>query len=151
MANIGSFGSIRFYVNSNTAVTFSSMTRSHSVSTQDQEVDGGRPLTIFKGPELSKMTFTMILRRDICGNIEYQLKTLISMMDNKVVSTLFIGNKSDGKQWIITGVSESKLTYQKGQIWRTDLSVSMKEHIGWTTETEDESTTAEGYDSDLTE
>lgn len=132
MAQVGSFGKdLVFKVSSKQVITFNNFRQTISSRWSDSVPIGKKPKSEFNGPDLRKISFTMIFDINLGVKPRKMLEKLERLVCKGVVNPLIIGNKRVGYQkWRITSVGEEwDSILSNGVLTHAKVDVKMEEYV----------------------
>lgn len=131
MATIGSFGKeLIFKVSSKQVLTFSNFTQEISARWSNTAPIMRKPISEFNGPELRKITFTMIFDISLGVKPRNMLRKLERIVGKGIVEYLVVGKSRVGfNKWKITKSSEKwDVILSHGELARAKVDVTLEEY-----------------------
>lgn len=131
MATIGSFGKeLIFKVSSKQVLTFSDFTQEISARWSNTAPIMRKPISEFNGPELRKISFTMIFDVSLGVKPRNMLQKLERIVGKGIVEYLVIGKSRVGfNKWKITKSSEKwDVILSHGELARAKVDVTLEEY-----------------------
>lgn len=131
MAKIGTFGRIRFKVSDREALLLQNMKREVSGAWNQMERIGQKPLTVFAGAELQKITFTIFLDAGLGVPPRDMLEEIEDMVERGKAEYLIIGQRQVGnRRWALTKSSETwDKILVKGELYRATAELTLQEYV----------------------
>ena len=131
MAKVGTFGRIPFRVSDQEAVILQNMKREISGRWSEMERIGKKPLTVFEGAELQKITLTVFLDAGLGTPPRDLLEEIETMTEQGQAEYLIIGRRQVGNgRWVIAKSSEvwDKILI-KGELYRATAELTLQEYV----------------------
>ena len=131
MAKVGTFGRIPFRVSDQEAVILQNMKREISGRWSEMERIGKKPLTVFAGADLQKITLTVFLDAGLGTPPRDLLEEIETMAEQGQAEYLIIGRRQVGNgRWGIVKRSEvwDKILI-KGELYRATTELTLQEYV----------------------
>lgn len=131
MAKVGTFGRIPFRVSDQEAVILQNIKREISGRWSETERIGKKPLTVFAGAELQKITLTVFLDAGLGTPPRDLLEEIETMTEQGQAEYLIIGRRQVGNgRWVIVKSSEvwDKILI-KGELYRATAELTLQEYV----------------------
>ena len=131
MAKVGTFGRIPFRVSDQEAVILQNMKREISGRWSEMELIGKKPLTVFAGADLQKITLTVFLDAGLGTPPRDLLEEIETMTEQGQAEYLIIGRRQVGNgRWVIVKSSEvwDKILI-KGELYRATTELTLQEYV----------------------
>lgn len=151
---IGAFGDLVFKVSNNQVYTFDDFKISTGYRSQQVDVIGNRPSTYKEGPELEKITFSIVLDLTLgIDDVGQEINRWRNMCNAGVEQPFNIGGiPLSDYMWLLKSVeTDSKNIGPSGQIIKAILSVSMEEYVRAGTPPNQTENTTTGLDPNVSE
>ena len=130
MGAVGHFGGITFGVSSGRVQTFDNFSLKQSIKTTTHDVIGWKGRTEVTGEELDEVTLDITLMASLGVRPRAAYANLRSMMHNKQISYLIVGNtRVMDRRCLITNItSKWEDIYSHGEVGRIECSITFKEY-----------------------
>lgn len=131
MAIIGSFGDIVFEVSHNKIRTFNNFSRSASSRWADHEIEEGKPISEFLGPDLDEISFRMRFDVAYGMNPKTEMDRLLIKCRAGQAETLIVGGIPLGMyKWTIRTVGQDwKYFDGSGRLIVGEVDVTLREYM----------------------
>ena len=131
MAKIGTFGKLRFKISDREALIFQNMKREMSGKWNQMERIGQKPLVSFGGPELQKITVTVVLDAGLGVSPRDLLEEMEEMAERGTAEYLIIGQRQVGSgRWVLVKSSEAwDKILNKGELLRATAELTLQEYV----------------------
>lgn len=129
---VGFMADIPFIVSSHYIRTFDDYGRGSGGRWAQHDIIGDKPVLEFLGPDVEKISFTMLLRADQGVSPAKELEKLRKLRDTGKYFPLVIGGKLIGNNlWVMESLDENVAFWGKyGNILSAKVSVTLKEYAG---------------------
>ncbi len=127
---VGRFGSLKFRVSDEQALTFKDLKVSRSLNTTEHETPWYKGRLEVTGEKLDEATMTIWLRTDYGVNPRRQQERIRQMMHQKMIHYLVIGGRPImDRRCLITSMSEGwKIIMHNGAVFEIGIDVTFKEY-----------------------
>lgn len=131
MAQIGTLGGVVFEASSEKVQTFRDYARKSAARLATHEIIGQKPVMEFLGPGLDSISFTISLSAYFGVNPKEEAEKLRTIMqEGQAVDFIVADAPISENKWIIESVEETVSAHdEKGNIIRSDLSLTLQEYI----------------------
>jgi phage protein U len=128
---IGFFGDIIFETNDKRILTFQGFNRSSAGRWGKHDVIGRKPASEFIGPNLDKITFTVLLNGNHGVKPRYEMERWLYKERDGVAEPLVINNKGLGvDMWVVKSVSQMwNVILNKGEVLSGSVDVELEEYV----------------------
>lgn len=129
---IGFMAGIPFIVSKNYIRTFDGYSRSGGGRWANHNIIGAKPVYEFVGPDIEKISFSMLLRSDMGISPANELNNLRKIRDKGKYFSLVIGGKKIGSNsWVIESMGEAVNFWSKiGNILSVKVDITLAEYVG---------------------
>jgi hypothetical protein len=131
VGNIAQFGNKTFNVSGNNIYTFDGFTKSSSVSTESQEVSGGKPSTHIKGDNLDTLGFNISLNNRFGIDVRAEIEEWEKIKNSHQAQMFILGGKSISKnKYMLKSVDILETVIDnKGNMRSAKLTLSFEEYV----------------------
>ncbi len=128
---IASFGSKVFQVSAEKVLTFSALSISGTLMTEKQNVEGKKPSTYIKGPDLETMDMALPLSTSLGVDIRDEYTSWTRIRDaSKAYPFILGGRKLGGNTWLLKSVSMGDMEVDnRGGIRKAVLQLRFEEYV----------------------
>jgi phage protein U len=128
---IGFFGDIIFETNDKRILTFQGFNRSSGGRWGKHDIIGRKPASEFIGPNLDKITFTVLLNGNHGVKPLYEMERWLYKERDGVAHELVIGNRAKGvDKWVVKSVSQMwEVILNKGQVLSGKVDIELEEYV----------------------
>lgn len=128
---IASFSYKVFQVNGNHMYTIDDLQYDSALQTEKQDVEGTKPSTYNKGPDLDSMSFKIKLDVSFDCNPRTEWEDWKSLLNAGVAYPFILGGKPLGQyNWLLIGVTPSNFNIDNtGNILALDLELKFEEYV----------------------
>lgn len=128
--NIGSLGTLPFYIDDRHVQIFTDMKWESSAKYETHNLHMQKGRVELTGFDPDKVTFELELSAFLGVNPNDALSELDTMMKNGVVNKLVIGTSVIGTNWVVSKVSRAfKHVYKDGDLVALTVNVSLTEYV----------------------
>mgnify|MGYP000942291810 CR=1 FL=1 len=131
MGVIATFAGKAFQVDSNKIYTFSDFSYTSALKTEKQDVDGAKPSTYIKGPDLDSFNLTIKLDSSMGVNPRNEWGDWKRILYQKKAHPFILGGVPlNNAQWLLTSVSPSNVVIDNnGNIISLNLILKFEEYV----------------------
>lgn len=131
MGVIATFAGKVFQVDSKKICTFDGFSYSSALQTEKQDVDGAKPSTYIKGPDLDTFNLTIRLDAALGVNPRNEWSDWINILSRKTAYPFILGGVPlNNTRWLLISVSPSNFVFDdNGKILSLDLNLKFEEYI----------------------